>query len=234
MNCSINEVNDSLSVVMPAYNEQENIRRSIEAFAVYQHQVNDFEMIVVDDGSTDQTAQLVRQAMLTHSFVRLIALPQNQGYGAALWSGLKSAVMSRVFFTDSDMQFDPSDLALFLRLSPYADLILGYRAKRSDPWSRRLNARVWSAMVEATLGVKVRDLNCAYKLFHRSVLEHITPLTKGAAINADILHQAKERGFRWMEVPVQHYPRSLGVQTGADPKVVSKALIELVHLYSTT
>ncbi|MBM76173.1 MAG: cell wall biosynthesis glycosyltransferase [Proteobacteria bacterium] len=231
MNCSIDQMSTSLSVVMPAYNEAQNIRRSIEAFSIYHNHVDHFEMIIVDDGSTDETSDVVHQVMSEYDYLRLITLPHNQGYGAALWTGLKSASMERVFFTDSDMQFDPAELMVFLRLSPYADLILGYRAQRQDPWIRRLNAFVWSKLVRKSLGVKVNDLNCAYKLFNRSVLDQIEPLSKGAAINADILLQAQKNACRWIEVPVEHYPRHLGVQTGAKPKVISKALFDLASLY---
>ncbi|MDG1479657.1 MAG: glycosyltransferase family 2 protein [Myxococcota bacterium] len=216
----------ALSVVLPAFNEAGNIAATVQrAVAVLEPLGLSSEIIVVDDGSTDQTATIAAGLP-----VRLICHPDNLGYGAALRSGFAAARGERVFFTDADQQFDLSELPGLLLASSEADIAVGYRQVRRDPLHRRLNAAAWRVLVRRLLDVPVRDINCAFKIIHRRVLEQVTLSSTGALINAELLSQARAGGFSVVEIPVSHYPRITGQQTGARPAVILRALSELIAL----
>lgn len=225
----------SLSWVLPAHNEVENIASSINAARsvleslVRTNQIGDWEIVVVDDGSTDGTADVV--SSFVESNVRLFPHAVNQGYGAALRSGLRAACGDLVFFTDADLQFDAREIE---RLMPWVDsydIVSGYRAPRHDPWVRRANARAWGLALYGVFGLDVQDVNCAFKIFHKRVLDAVTIRSEGAFVNAEILVQAQRLGFRIREVPVSHFAREAGDQSGAQPRVVLRALKELARFY---
>jgi glycosyltransferase involved in cell wall biosynthesis len=222
----------SLSVVLPAYNEADNIDEAIEgAVNALRPLVRDWEVVVVDDGSADDTAGRVAAWSVREPGVRLVKHPRNRGYGAALRSGFRAARMDHVFFTDSDLQFDLAELALLLPHTRRYDIVAGFRHDRQDPWNRRLNAWAWGRLVDAVFDVGVRDVNCAFKVFRREVLDRVVIRSDGAFVNTEILAKARARGYRVRQVPVTHYPRTLGEQTGARPRVVARAFLELGMLY---
>lgn len=221
----------SLSLVLPAFNEAENLRVGLsEAVHVLEGLGRDFEIIVVDDGSSDDTAAAVEATSHRDPRVRLIRHPKNCGYGAALRSGFQAATHELVFFTDADLQFDLHDLGPLLELARQHDVVIGYRAPRRDPWNRRLNAWAWGQLVNRAFSLKVRDVNCAFKVFHRALLQSIELRAEGAFVNTELLAVLRARGCSIREVPVRHRPRVHGVQTGARPGVVLRAFVELVHL----
>lgn len=222
----------SLSVVLPAYNEADNIDEAIEGSVnALRALVRDWEVIVVDDGSADDTASRVAAWSVREPGVRLVKHPQNRGYGAALRSGFRAARMDFVFFTDADLQFDLTELSLLLPHTRRYDIVAGYRHDRQDPWNRRLNAWAWGRLVDAVFDVGVRDVNCAFKVFRRDVLDRVVIRSDGAFVNTEILAKARARGVRVRQVPVTHFPRTLGEQTGARPRVVARAFLELGMLY---
>jgi glycosyltransferase involved in cell wall biosynthesis len=222
----------SLSVVLPAWNEGDNIGDAIDgAVRALERLCRRYEVVVVDDGSTDDTAALVGAWSARNSSVRLVKHPRNLGYGAALRSGFRAARMDHVFFTDADLQFDLSELALLLPHTRRHDIVCGYRHARQDPWNRRLNAWAWGRLVDAVFDVNVRDVNCAFKVFRREVLNHCVIRSDGAFVNAELLARARARGYSMLQIPVSHFPRTLGVQTGAKPRVVARAFLELGMLY---
>ncbi|MEC8422240.1 MAG: glycosyltransferase family 2 protein [Myxococcota bacterium] len=222
----------SLTVVFPAFNEAENIDEAIGgAVNALRALVRDWEIVVVDDGSTDQTGKRVEEWAERESAVRLVRHPTNRGYGAALRSGFRAARMDHVFFTDADLQFDLEELALLLPHTLRFDIVTGYRHDRQDPWNRRLNAWAWGRLVDAVFDIGVRDVNCAFKVFRREVLDQVVIRSTGAFVNTEVLAKARARGYRVRQVPVSHYPRTLGEQTGARPRVVARAFLELGILY---
>ena len=227
----------SITVAMPAYNEAENIEAMVEdVIQMMDPLADDYEVIVVDDGSRDGTAQVVKSLEQRYPQVRLVQHEVNQGYGAAVFSGLTNASKELVFFTDSDRQFDLQEIHKLLDLIDQADLIVGYRAPRRDPFMRKLNGWGWSALVTLLFGYTARDIDCAFKLMHRTVIERLKHkvASRGATFSAEFLIRAKRDGFRIREVPLRgHRPRVAGSQTGARLDVITRAFKELFHLRLT-
>lgn len=222
----------SISIIFPAYNEEDNIAQAVgQAVHCMQLLFRDWEVIVVDDGSQDKTGEIIDG--LAEQNPRVIALHHapNQGYGAALKTGILNASKELLFFCDSDLQFHLSELVLPLTWIEQYDIVIGYRAKRQDPLHRRLNALGWKTLVRLLLGLKVKDIDCAFKLFRSVVFQAIQIDAVGAMVNTDILVQALRTGFKIKEIPVTHFPRRQGKQTGANLHVVLKAFKELFGLY---
>ncbi len=221
-----------LSLCLPAYNEAANIEDTIDgACAMLPEFVQGFEVVVVDDGSRDATADLVTHYSERDPRVRLVRHDRNRGYGAAVTTGLRAACGDLVMFTDSDGQFSLLDLPYLLAKLETCDVVIGYRYKRADPRHRLFNAWAWNRLIRFILGVKVRDLDCAFKVFRREVIEQLQLTATGAGINAEILAQCFRGGLRIEEVPVAHYPRSQGAATGAALRVILRAFRELPRLW---
>ena len=220
----------SMSVVLPAYNEEQVIANTVfEVLHVLNAWRMDFEILVVNDGSTDQTGEIVEALALTgaHSRVRLITHATNEGYGASLVSGFAAATKELVFFMDSDGQFDIRDLQKFFPLIDTYDAVIGYRIDRQDSWMRKLNAWGWKQLIGWVLGVHVRDVDCAFKLLHTEFLRRHPLETRGAMINAELLYRLKQAGCTYKEIGVNHLPRLHGRATGARLSVILRAFREL-------
>jgi glycosyltransferase involved in cell wall biosynthesis len=223
---------NSLSVVFPAFNEEANIERTIEsARKVLPKLAFEWEIIVVDDGSKDATRAISDDLAGRYAEVRAIHHPLNRGYGAALKSGILAARHELIFFTDSDGQFDLQELEQLIRFSDDYEIVMGYRAKRRDPLHRLINAWGWNMLVRLVLGLKVRDIDCAFKLFQRSVFDRIQIRSVGAMVNTEILAQATSFGMRMREIEVTHYPRHFGNPSGAKLRVIARAFRELIRLW---
>ena len=221
-----------LSVIFPAFNEEANIRCTVEtAIKVLPNVATRWEIIVVDDGSSDATALICDDLKARYREVEVIRHGQNRGYGAALKSGIISAKYDLIFFSDSDGQFNLRDLEQLIRWSNDYDIVAGYRAKRHDPVYRRMNALGWNLLVRLVLRIKVRDIDCAFKLFRREVFEHVQIRCVGAMVNTEILAQATQLGMRIHQVKVSHFPRRLGKPSGANVHVIIKAFRELCRLW---
>lgn len=220
-----------VSFVFPAFNEQENIVQVLDAAAVAGRRLCDaFELVVVDDGSTDRTAALVRERAEADDQIRLIHHPSNLGYGAAVWTGLSAAKLDLVFFTDADNQFDLNELERLLPLIDRADVVAGYRLDRQDPAGRKLLAMGWNRLVRAAVPVPVRDINCAFKLMRREVLDGLHLEARGAMVNTELMAKLANAQCSIIEVGVHHYPRTAGHPTGGSPRVMLTAVRELVRL----
>jgi Glycosyl transferase family 2 len=222
----------TLSVVFPAFNEEANIKRTVEsAMDVLPKLVRQWEIIVVDDGSRDATRAICDELAAKHPAVNAIHHPRNLGYGAALKSGILAARHDLIFFTDSDGQFDLQELAQLIHFAEDYDIVMGYRAKRQDPLHRLINAWGWNMLVRLVLGLNVRDIDCAFKLFQRSVFDRIQIRSVGAMVNTEILAQATSFGMRMRQIEVTHYPRHYGKSSGAKLRVIVKAFRELIRLW---
>jgi glycosyltransferase involved in cell wall biosynthesis len=220
-----------VSVVMPAFNEEGNVEQAIaEATREAGRLLAEHEIIVVDDGSTDRTAELVEAAAARDPRVRLIRHPQNRGYGEALRSGFLASRLDHAFFTDADLQFDIAELERFLPYAGTVDVVAGYRLNRSDHLSRRLLGYAWNVVVRALFYVPVRDIDCAFKLFDRRVLRDVHIESVGAMVNTELMVKLGRRGASVVEVGVTHRPRTRGEARGANPRVIATALRELVRM----
>lgn len=221
---------DGVSAILPAFNEAAiiatTVRRTHEALAA--SGVAAFEVVVVDDGSTDATAAECRRVIEELSHVRLVSHARNRGYGAALRTGFEAARAPALFLMDSDGQFDPSEIGMLLEHWDGRTVVCGYRARRNDPLSRRLSNRAFFALVTTRVGRTARDVNCAFKLFPRALGRGLE--SAGALISTELLLRARDRGYRIVDVPVTHAPRHTGSATGASPRVVARAFKELWEL----
>lgn len=217
----------SLSVVLPAYNEEQVIAATIcNVLTALCDLVADFEVLVVNDGSIDGTAAIVADISQRQPQVRLITHERNQGYGAALVDGFAAASRELTFFMDADGQFDIRELAFLLGSIDKYDAVIGYRLNRQDTWMRKLNAWGWKMVIRLALGVRVRDLDCAFKLLHTGILQRISLETRGAMINAELLYKMKQHGYAYKEVGVHHFQRQGGKATGANLRVILRAFRE--------
>jgi glycosyltransferase involved in cell wall biosynthesis len=220
-------------MVLPAYNEADNVEPMVaEATPALQAVTDDFEIVVVDDGSSDGTADATRRAMETHSHVRLVQHPVNRGFGASVFSGFTNAQKDWIFYSDADRQFVLSELESFVPAMETADLIAGYRAPRKDPFMRVLYGKGWSMLCTLTFGYTVRDVDCGFKLFRREIIEKLAPTirSRGATFSIEWLVRAKRAGYRFAELPVTHQPRVAGSQTGANVDVIVRAFRELMQV----
>jgi putative flippase GtrA len=218
----------SLSVILPAYNEEALIGQTLcTVMAVLSSWMHDFEVIVVNDGSRDRSADIVAHLATYDRRIRLVNHPVNRGYGAALVTGFESVTKELAFFMDADGQFDIRDLVRFFPLIDEYGAVLGYRRERQDTWMRKLNAWGWKRLVRFTFGIHVRDIDCAFKLFRAEFLRTQRLETRGAMINAEMIYKLGRAGYTYTEEGVHHLPRRAGKATGAKPAVILRALREL-------
>ena len=221
----------SLSIFFPCYNEEQNVARVVQAaLEAAPAFADDYEIIVVNDGSRDRTGEIAEQLAREQPRVRAVHNRPNLGYGGAVARGLREARKEWVFFTDGDGQFDIRELPLLIELLDACDVAVGYRRRRADPWHRRVNGVCWTWLVRLLFGLKVRDIDCAFKLLPRSLVEGLELRSQGALISTELLAKAHYAGLRIAEVGVSHYPRTAGAQTGASLRVILRAFYELFRL----
>lgn len=222
----------SLSVFFPCYNEQDNIERVTKtAVDILESLKIDYEIIIVDDGSKDKTGQIADQLAAKDFHIKVVHHHPNLGYGAALQSGFKTATKEYVFYTDGDGQFDIKELPLLFKYTADYDIVTGYRINRQDNVLRKINAFCWTTMVNLLFGMKIKDMDCAFKLYKRQIFDNIRLKSTGALINTEIFARAKNKGYKIFQVGVHHYPRTAGKQTGAKLAVILRAFKELFALY---
>ena len=221
----------SLSVFFPCHNEVENIGKLVaRTLEVMPAVADEFEVIIVNDGSTDGTYELADELAAKHPQVRTVHHDVNRGYGGALRSGFDVARHQYIFFTDGDGQFDVGEITKLIELLEEADMALGWRVRRADSAIRVINAKAYMMMLRLLLGLKVRDVDCAFKLIPRQVIERVRLRSTGALISAELLAKARHAGFTYAEVGVSHYPRLAGEQSGARLSVILRMFRELWKL----
>lgn len=223
----------SLSVFFPCYNEARNIRPTIEkALEVIPELARKFELIIVDDGSQDQTAAVAQKLAEQHPEVKVVSHPKNMGYGAALKTGIASSRYDWIFFTDGDQQFDLHELASFIPFTDGYKVIIGYRTNRAEGFARARNAYLFKLFIDILFRLHVKDIDCAFKLINRTVLEDILIESSGAFTSAEMLYKLKKHGVTFKQLPVTHHPRKWGTPTGNNPRVIIRAGYEALKLYS--
>jgi glycosyltransferase involved in cell wall biosynthesis len=222
----------SISVFFPCYNEQGNVARTTEqALAVLKKLNADYEVIIVNDGSKDETGRIADEIARRESRVKVVHHPTNRGYGAALQSGFRAATKELVFYTDGDGQFDMNEMPVLLPLIKQYDIVSCYRINRQDNLIRKINAWCWTKLVCLMFGMRIRDIDCAFKLYKREIFDNIRMVSTGALIDTEVLSRAIRRGYTITQKGVHHYPRTAGAQTGANLKVIFRAFRELFRLY---
>lgn len=223
----------SLSVFFPAFNEEENITSTVEdAVTVLKTLPLEWEILVINDGSKDETVREVEKLTKKYPQVRLVNHLVNKGYGRALKTGFTEAKYPWVVFADSDGQFKFEEVKKMLDKTETADVILGYRLNRADPFQRRIFTWGWKMLAMVVLGLNVRDYSCGFKMIKKEVFQSILPINSEEKVTQiELLIKAKLKGYKFAEVGVHHYPRVHGVPTGANLAVVFKSFVDMLRLW---
>ncbi len=222
-----------LSVFFPAYNDSGTIASMvISAVKAASALTPDYEVIVVNDGSADATAEIADELARTYSHVRVIHHPRNRGYGGALQTGFRSATKELIFYTDGDAQYDPAELAaLWAHMTPDADLVNGYKISRSDPLHRVIIGRLYHHIVSQLFGLTVRDVDCDFRLMRRSIFERINLEKTSGVICLEMMKKIHDAGFRIVEVPVHHYHRAFGKSQFFNFPRIAKTGMDVMRLW---
>ncbi len=226
-----------LSVFFPAYNEEANIEATItKAAKILPKVAKKWEMMVIDDGSTDKTGEIVKRLAKKEPRIRVITHTANRGYGATIKSGVYNSRYNLIAFADADGQFDFSEINKFLekQKKTKADLVIGYYLKRAVPFHRVFISKIlWELPVFILFGLRVRDIDCGFKLLKKEVAEAIPKLEaeRGPFISTELLVKAKKEGFKIVQIGVHHFPRKAGQATGITLKVALSGYADLLRFY---
>ena len=223
----------TLSIVLPAYNEQDNIARQVESVDTVCRdlQFDDWEILVVDDGSKDGTRAVCEGLKAAHPKLRLLVHEVNQGYAKALRTGFTAATMPIVFYTDSDNQFDVREIKNFLPAIEDYDLVCGFRIYRFDPFTRLVLSWGYNLLVRILFRIQVRDVDCAFKLFRREIFDQIHIESRKFFVDTEILAKSAKLGLKMTEIGVRHYPRIAGESTVRASHVIS-TLGEILSMWT--
>jgi glycosyltransferase involved in cell wall biosynthesis len=222
-----------LSVFFPAYNDSGTIASMvIRAVQVASELTPDFEVIVVNDGSADATPEIVDELARTYPRVRVVHHQKNRGYGGALQTGLRSAAKELIFYTDGDAQYDPAELRLLWQsLTSDADLVNGYKISRADPLHRIIIGRVYHHIVRVLFGLKLRDVDCDFRLMRRRIFERINLERTSGVICLEMMKKIHDAGFHVVEVPVHHYHRAFGKSQFFNFPRIFKTCVDVFRLW---
>ena len=232
-----NHLIDELSVFFPCYNEEKNIENTIsKTIPVLEKVAKKWEIILIDDGSKDNTAKILKEIQKNHpKQISIITHNPNRGYGAALKSGLYNSKYQWIAFTDSDGQFDFSEVTNLInqQIETKSDIVIGYYLARQVSKAAIITSKIWEIIIFILFGLKVTDIDCGFKLINRKVIETIPKLEaeRGAFISSEFLIKTKKAGFKITEIGVHHYPRVEGKATGRSLKVILKSFSDLFSLW---
>jgi glycosyltransferase involved in cell wall biosynthesis len=222
-----------LSVFFPAYNDSGTIASLvITAIKAASKLTPDHEVVVVNDGSSDRTAEIADELSRLYPCVRVIHHEQNRGYGGALRTGFASASKEIVFYTDGDAQYDPAEMcALWERLGPGVDLVNGYKISRSDPLHRIIIGRLYHHTVKLLFGLKVRDVDCDFRMLRRNIFDRVQLEKNSGVICLEMMKKIQDSGFRIVEVPVHHYHRAVGRSQFFNFRRLAQTAVDVVRLW---
>jgi glycosyltransferase involved in cell wall biosynthesis len=222
-----------LSIFFPAYNDAGTIASlALVAHMAARELTDDYEVIVVDDGSPDHTGALLDEMARSYPWLKVVHHPQNRGYGGALRTGFETASKELVFYTDGDAQYDPRELAALWRaLAPEVDFINGYKISRHDPPHRIVIGRIYHWFVKLAFGLRMRDVDCDFRLMRKSVFEKVRLTRSSGVICVELMKKVQDHGFRIAEVPVHHYHRSYGKSQFFNFPRVARTLADLTRLW---
>jgi len=227
---------DELSVFFPCYNEENNIQATVDkAVKVLEKTAKKWEIVIVNDGSKDKTGEVALKIKRRYPSIKIVTHSPNRGYGAAFKSGLYNAKYQWIAFTDSDGQFDFSEIKNFIETQKktLADIVIGYYLGRKVSKAVIISSKIWELIVFILFGLKVKDIDCGFKYISKKVIETIPKLEaeRGAFISSEFLIKAKKAGFKIVEIGVHHYPRVEGQATGRQLKVILKSFSDLFKLW---
>jgi len=222
-----------LSVFFPAYNDSGTIASMvIRAVQAASELTPDYEVIVVNDGSSDATADVADELARKYSNVKVIHHEKNRGYGGALQTGIRSATKELIFYTDGDAQYDPAELALLWpHLTADADIVNGYKISRSDPLHRIVIGRLYHHIVAVMFGLKMRDVDCDFRLMRRSMFDRIDLEKTSGVICLEMMKKVQDAGFRMVEVPVHHFHRAYGKSQFFNFRRILKTGVDVMRLW---
>ena len=222
-----------LSVFFPAYNDSGTIASLVIAAVQTAGALTpDFEVLVINDGSTDATAQVVDELARVYPQVRAIHHPQNRGYGGALRTGFNSATKDLIFYTDGDAQYDPREMTrLWEKMAPGVDLVNGYKISRSDPLHRVVIGRVYHHTVKRLFGLRVRDVDCDFRLVRRSIFSRVTLTKNSGVICLEMMTKIQGAGFAITEAPVHHYHRAYGKSQFFNFRRIARTAADVMKLW---
>jgi glycosyltransferase involved in cell wall biosynthesis len=222
-----------LSVFFPAYNDSGTIASLvIAALRTARNLTSDFEIIIVNDGSADATAAIADELACTYPEVTVVHHERNRGYGGALRTGFATASREFVFYTDGDGQYDPIEMTvLWNALTDDVDLVNGYKISRSDPLHRVIIGRIYHHMVRALFGLRVRDVDCDFRLMRRGIFDRVTLEKNSGVICLEMMKKIQDAGFRIKEVPVHHYHRSHGRSQFFNFRRLIRTVVDVMKLW---
>lgn len=225
--------NLSISVFFPCYNDAGTIGSMVELATLTCRQIaKKFEIIVVDDGSEDNSRQILRELTKINSYLRLVFHEKNRGYGGALISGFTAATLDWVFYTDGDAQYDVAELALLAKkVSDKIDIVQGYKIKRHDPWYRIVIGNIYNFGVKLAFDIKITDVDCDFRLIRRSVFDKVRLTHQSGVITVEMVKKIQETGFKFAEVPVAHYNRTYGSSQIFNWRRLIRVAVELLQLW---
>jgi len=222
-----------LSVFFPAYNDGGTIASLvISALQTARTLTPDFEVIVVNDGSQDGTREIADELARTYPEVWVVHHPRNRGYGGALRSGFAAATREFVFYTDGDAQYDPSEMALLWQaMRPGVDLVNGYKISRSDPLHRIIIGRIYHYTAKLLFGLKVRDVDCDFRLMRRSIFDTVRLEKSSGVICLEMMKKIQDAGFAIAEMPVHHYHRTYGKSQFFNFRRIARTGVDVMKLW---
>ena len=225
--------NPFISAFFPCYNDAGTIASMVElATMTLKKLTNKFEVIVVDDGSSDLSRPILISLKKNHPNLKLVFHEVNQGYGGALITGFKNSSGELIFYTDGDFQYDVTELEkLFLRMTKKVDIVQGYKVKRHDPWFRILIGDLYNSGVKFLFSIRIRDVDCDFRLIRRVVFQKVKLEHKSGVITVEMVKKIQDAGFKFSEVPVSHFFRSYGRSQFFNYKRISRVFIELIELW---
>ena len=222
-----------LSIFFPAYNDSGTIASLvITALRTARKLTPDHEVIVVNDGSTDNTAEILEELAATYPEVRVVHHEQNRGYGGALRTGFATATRELIFYTDGDAQYDPAEMdVLWRRFDDDVDLVNGYKMSRSDPLHRIVIGRIYHHTVKLLFGLRVRDVDCDFRMMRRSIFDTVHLEKNSGVICLEMMKKITDAGFRIAEVPVHHYHRAYGKSQFFNFRRLFRTAIDVMKLW---
>jgi glycosyltransferase involved in cell wall biosynthesis len=222
----------SLSVAVPCYNEADNLERVVGTLSQALPELfDDYEIILVNDGSRDDTGTIAERLSQANAHIRVVHHPVNQGYGASVKSGYYTATKELVCLFPGDGQFDILEISNLLPIMERADIAATYRINRRDPFHRKVNQFLYNNAIRLLFGIRLKDIDCGFKLMKSKIFQVVQLETKGALIDAEFYFKSKRKGFTYLSVGVNHYPRLAGSSTGAKFYVVFHAVYEIFRFW---